>query len=204
MSQAIKPGERITVDAVARELGLSQSPVREAMALLETDGLVVKIHLVGYRATPQLTRTQFENLFEFRLLIEPHAASRAAANMTEAQAHELAAFNERMAGDAGRAERLAYSAFADLDARLHDSIAAASGNELLRDQLARLHSHVHLFRLHHDSTAPVDAIGEHAVLIDAVTAGDRRGAQRAMRVHLERSRSRFRKAFVDVSDPIDS
>jgi DNA-binding GntR family transcriptional regulator len=201
VSLAIRPGERITIDGLARDLQVSQSPIREALALLENDGLVMKTHLIGYHATPQLTLEQFEYLFELRLLIEPYAAGRAAAEKSADHAALLHAANQRMAKEAQRVERLTYSVFADLDAELHDIIAIASGNPLLRDQLARLHSHLHLFRLHFASNVPQEAIGEHAVLIDAVTSGDARGAQRAMRLHLEKSRARFRNAF-DHADSV--
>ena len=61
----IEPGARITVDTLARELGVSQTPVREALSRLEAEGLVLKTHLIGHRALPQLTRAQVEQLFEF-------------------------------------------------------------------------------------------------------------------------------------------
>lgn len=192
VSLVIRPGERITIDGLARDLGVSQSPIREAMALLEKDGLVVKTHLVGYHATPQLTREQFEELFELRLLIEPYAARRAAENKSAECAEFLHSANQRMADEADRAGEMTYSVFAELDAELHDEIASASGNSLLRDQLAKLHSHLHLFRLHNDSAAPLEAISEHSILIEAVTSGNGRAAERAMRSHLERSRARFR------------
>jgi DNA-binding GntR family transcriptional regulator len=70
MSLRLPPGSRITVDNLARELGVSQTPIREALGRLEMEGLVIKTHLVGYSAAPQLNRQQFEELYELRLLLE--------------------------------------------------------------------------------------------------------------------------------------
>src|SRR5918995_1129614 len=80
-SLEIEPGGRINMDTLARELGVSPTPVREALSRLEAEGLVQKTHLVGHRAVPQLTRSQVEQLFELRLLLEPAAAALAARHM---------------------------------------------------------------------------------------------------------------------------
>ena len=78
MSLEIAPGARIPIDILARDLSVSQTPVREALSRLEREGLVGKLHLVGYSAAPQLTRKQFDDLYEFRLLLEPEGARHAA------------------------------------------------------------------------------------------------------------------------------
>jgi len=80
-SLEIVPGARINMDTLARELGVSPTPVREALSRLEAEGLVLKTHLVGHRALPQLTREQVEQLFELRLLIEPAGAAMAARRL---------------------------------------------------------------------------------------------------------------------------
>jgi len=55
MSLKIAPGARITVDSLAREFNVSQTPIREALGRLEGEGLVLKTHLIGFRAAPQIT-----------------------------------------------------------------------------------------------------------------------------------------------------
>lgn len=52
MSLKIAPGARITVDSLVREFNVSQTPIREALGRLEGEGLVLKTHLIGYRAAP--------------------------------------------------------------------------------------------------------------------------------------------------------
>ena len=78
MALEIAPGARILIDALARELDVSQTPVREALSRLEREGLVRKAHLIGYSAAPQLSRKRFDDLFGFRLLLEPEGARLAA------------------------------------------------------------------------------------------------------------------------------
>ena len=83
MDQSITPESRINIDKLARELQVSPTPVREALARLESEGLVTKEALRGYSAAPLLTRSSFIQLFELRLLLEPVIARKAAALLTE-------------------------------------------------------------------------------------------------------------------------
>src|SRR4051812_43251817 len=65
LDHTIPPGQRINIDSIARELDVSQTPVREALARLEADDLVVKQPLRGYSATELLTSDQIDDLFQF-------------------------------------------------------------------------------------------------------------------------------------------
>src|SRR5690554_3698109 len=105
MSLAIAPGARIPIDVVARELNVSQTPVRGALSRLEREGLVHKAHLIGYSAAPQLGRKQFEDLFNFRLLIEPEGARLAALNMTPEALNQLEEIAADMANGATPVDR---------------------------------------------------------------------------------------------------
>ena len=80
-SHEIAPGQRVNIDALSLRLGVSQTPIREALARLESDGLIAKEPLKGYSATNLLTVKEFDDLFRFRLLIEPWAAEQAAKNI---------------------------------------------------------------------------------------------------------------------------
>src|SRR5690349_5993155 len=109
MSLKIAPGSRITVDSLVKEFSVSQTPIREALGRLEGEGLVVKTHLVGYRAAPQITRRRFDELYELRLLLEPDAAAKAASAM---DAEKLAILREAagvMAGREGKDDHVHYS-----------------------------------------------------------------------------------------------
>jgi DNA-binding GntR family transcriptional regulator len=190
MSLQIAPGARITIDALARDLGVSPTPVREALGRLENEGLIHKTHLVGYRAAPQLSRRQFDDLYDLRLLLEPYAAAKAAECISDESLAELVALGREMTAD-GQDGPLAYGRFAQLDQRFHDEIARAGGNTLVEEALDRLHTHVHLFRLMYHSTVTEGALREHAAIIAAFQERDGPKAARLMRAHIERSRARF-------------
>ncbi|MBZ9735981.1 GntR family transcriptional regulator [Mesorhizobium sp. CA18] len=195
MSLKIAPGSRITVDNLVRELDVSHTPIREALGRLEGEGLVIKTHLIGYRAAPQITRRRFDELYELRLLLEPAAAAKAAAGLDAAR---LAALQEAagvMTRREGRDERLRYSNFARQDAIFHDKIMEFAQNEIIRETLNHQHTHFHIFRLMYHSRVTEEALDEHEAILSAFAAGDANAARRAMRVHIENSRDRLLPAF---------
>ncbi|MDB5585662.1 MAG: GntR family transcriptional regulator [Devosia sp.] len=195
MSRQIAPGGRISVDRLVRELGVSQTPIREALSRLEAQGLVVKAHLIGYSAADQLDSARLHQLYELRLLLEPFAAGRAAMSMTEETHGALIKLAAEMQAGEAAPQVEAYSRFAQLDSEFHDLIARASGNELVQETLTNLHTHVHLFRLFYHARVTADAIQEHQQIIEALTLRDPQAAETAMRHHIERSRGRFANAF---------
>lgn len=195
MALRIAPGSRITVDNLVRELNVSHTPIREALGRLEGEGLVVKTHLVGYSAAPQITRRRFDELYELRLLLEPDATRRAAARMDD---DGLAALRDAagvMTRGGGADERARYSTFARQDAVFHDTILAIAGNELIRETLAHQHTHFHIFRLMFHARVTEEALDEHDAILSAFSARDEDAAEQAMQRHIERSRDRLLPAF---------
>jgi DNA-binding GntR family transcriptional regulator len=195
MALEIEPGAHISVDGLVRELAVSHTPIREALGRLEGEGLVLKTHLVGYSAAPQITKRRFEELYDLRLLLEPDGARRAAVQLEPAQMTRLRALAEKMRRLGSRRERLSYAGFARLDGDFHDLVMAAAGNQLICEALSHLHTHFHIFRLMFHARVTEEALDEHALLIDALDRRDGDAAAAAMRRHIERSRDRLLVAF---------
>lgn len=193
MSAKIAPGARLAVDALARQLAVSQTPIREALARLEAEGLVVKTHLVGYRAAALLDRKRFDDIYDVRLAFEPLAASRVAKAAGDDDIARIRQACERM--PAATSKGPLYSRYAKSDAELHDLIMAAAGNQLMRDTLARLQTHLHLFRLYFNARVTREGSREHALIVEKLVARDAGGAEAAMRAHIAGSRDRFRIFF---------
>ena len=187
MSLRLPPESRVSVDSLARELGVSQTPIREALSMLEANGLVVRRQFAGYQTAPRMDRAQLDALFEFRLLIEPHAAAKAALAMGQADVAVL---------ETG-ASAPSHDAFADMDTAFHRMIAEGAGNVLIADSLARLHIHVHIFRSCFRSEIAEEAVSEHDAVIGALRARDGARAEAAMRRHIERSYRRLRDFIED-------
>jgi DNA-binding GntR family transcriptional regulator len=191
----IAPGARINVDGLVKDLGVSQTPIRAALVRLESEGLVVKTHLVGYSAAPLPSRRRFEQIYELRRLLEPAAAAKAAGALAPADRAALSELHAAMAEPSSGDARLAYGKFAGWDAAFHARIATAGGSELIAETLARLHTHMHLFRLLFHARVTEEAIREHTDIMAALIAGDADAARAAMERHIAFSQRRMAPIF---------
>ena len=211
----ILPGERVNIDALALQLGVSQTPIREALARLESEDLIAKEPLKGYRATNLLSVKEFADLFSFRLLIEPYAAEQAAilidAEGIKKIQNEIASAKEALNF---KDDRL-IEAITEHDARFHTLIATYSGNKSLKTAFTSTHCHLHLFRLYDaaqkhliepgDKTIFVQdlfsryyhsdrgllAIKQHVAIAKAITSRNPEKAKAEMHSHIESSLKRF-------------
>ena len=197
ISLKIAPGSRIAVDALVREMGVSQTPIRAALIRLENEGLVIKTHNVGYSAAPMPSRERFEQIYDLRLLLEPYAAKLTAEKLTDETKRELIELDSGMSEPGTDDAKRAYSQFALLDAKFHNLIATASGNTLVAEALARSYAHMHLFRLRYHSVVTEGAVEEHAAILQAILDGDGNAAHKAMEEHLLRSLARWQPFFTE-------
>ena len=210
MDQHIEAGARVNIDLVARQLNVSPTPVREALARLEMDGLVVKEPLRGYSVTPMLDHKTFNDLYDVRRLLEPFAARRAAERRDEKVLRvldrELEKMRRTVSAGAGP-DGGTYHDFRDFplqDARFHEAIAGTSGNGLLSDTLRRLRSHLRLYRLYHRSYTMAIAAAtviEHEGILAAIRARDADAAEAAMLHHINQSRERSEGARAKSGSP---
>ena len=189
----LAPGAKVSIDGLARRLSISQTPIREALARLESEGLLARRPLSGYTVTPLLDAAELADLYEIRLLLEPYAARRAAerdprGDRAGTQAR-LTAAARMPAPTVGRA------AFTEADARFHDEVALLSGSVQLRSAIRRLDAHLHLYRAYIEPKAIEETESEHRAIAEAVARFDPAGAAEAMRIHLERARDRHDAAF---------
>jgi DNA-binding GntR family transcriptional regulator len=187
MSGVIPPGQRINIDDAARRLSVSPTPVREALAALESEGLVLKVPLRGYRTTELLTRDELIELYELRMLLEPAAAASAARRI---DGRALSALDAELATLNAHPDALPAGQLAAHDERLHGLVFAAAGNDLIARTYARTHCHLHIFRLAYSGTYGHHTVDEHAHIVAAIRSGDPERAAEAMRDHLDRSLGR--------------
>ncbi|WP_433832943.1 GntR family transcriptional regulator [Actinoplanes sp. CA-015351] len=194
LEHSLAPGDRLNIDGLARELEVSPTPVREALARLESEGLVRKRALAGYTVSPLLTREEFADLFDMRLLLECAAARRAAAHATEAQRSSLVAQAGGTVLDNGD-EKAWHAAFTAQDAQLHRLVVQSSGSPLLLEAFTRLHAHLHLHRRYFPYSHTAVTHQEHRDLAEAIANRDAERAEATMRQHLRQARDRHLVAF---------
>jgi DNA-binding GntR family transcriptional regulator len=203
MDNLVEPGSRLSIDGLARDFGCSPTPVREALARLESDGLVAKRAHHGYTVAPLMDAKSFDDLFRVRLLLEPASASWAADRANRQQVRNLEDLIAEMEEPIKGASYDSYKTFATQDAAFHLALASASGVDLMVDILERLRPHSQLYRLYYETGIATDTVIEHQNVLDAVINHDADGAAEAMRLHLHAARHRLSGA-VDVADRANS
>lgn len=192
MDGRLEPGAAVSIDGTARELDVSPTPVREALARLEHTGMVRRVALKGYRVAPMFTQEDFAELMEARLAIEPVNARLACARLTPAHQKELA----KAVADLKKAPRgpsfAEYRDYLEADERFHRLIAEMTGNQFMVAAYAALGGQVQRFRLFGGVgiTDAEQAIAEHQSVLDALSAGDAERAADAMADHVQKVRGR--------------
>lgn len=192
MQNDVDPGSRMVIDKIALDLGVSSTPVREALARLETQGLVYKERLRGYFASEMISSAEFDDLWEFRLLVEPYAARHAALRLGGTGRVRL-----REELDSIRSVRLADDypskrAVREHDQRLHDLVMELAGNKHARKAIAQTHAHNRMLRVHFAALDGYRAVQEHAEVVEALNSADPDAAEETMRRHIENAYTRLR------------
>jgi DNA-binding GntR family transcriptional regulator len=197
----VKPGASLSIDALARQLGVSPTPVREAMVQLEHTGLVTRAALKGYRVAPPLPAERMSELVDARTILEV-AAVRAAVPMSDAALLELKAAHADhvLAADYVRRVRArndetiwpVVRRYYTADWGFHLVILSHCGNQYLLQLAEFLSPQVHRLRqaLGHGLTDMEQAVAEHGDILEAIASGDNERAESAMRAHLLGVRAR--------------
>lgn len=193
LTKTIAPDSKLNIDGLARELGVSQTPVREALQRLEGDRLVAAKQTRGYWTTPLLDEGELDHLFEVRLLLEPWAAGAVSVDRASNPGAWLMDEVERFAD--GRDEHLADEALVLHDTAFHSAIFHAVGNPFLTEAYEHTHAHLHLFRLYTNDMDASVTVDEHRVIAAAIARSDAAAATAAMRAHIFSALHRFGRGF---------
>ncbi len=199
----VLPGDRLSIEGLASQLGVSPTPVREALVRLAAQGLASYESLVGYRVSEPLDADEYDRLMQARYVLEPELAALAAQRIdtdgapTEADSADLLDLAE-VAPDAISARVDASDSSSlrgERDAAFHRRIAELAGNEFLSDALEGLRAHLHLYRLHDPRSAVASTTAEHRAIVTAIRSGDPDIARSAMLAHLDGSYHRHAAGF---------
>lgn len=193
MNRQVDADSRINIDALARTMSISPTPIREALARMEAEGLVVKEPRRGYVVARVIGLEELRAMIDFRLLIEPAAAAAAAERSSPADATALVEFAR--SGGSGQSDPGANRLDMIYDAKFHDTIALLGGNSWLRDSLLRLRSHLHMYRLYHHAHHAAATTPEHVEIAEAIAARRPAEAREAMRRHLDTAMRRLDEVF---------
>jgi DNA-binding GntR family transcriptional regulator len=184
----LRPNARLTETEIAQRLGISRTPVREALRALEADGLVTHVPRVG-AAVRALDHAEVMELYEMRTVLEGTAARLAARAASDIELAELGAILAEMAAAQG-------ARLSELNRQFHGALLAAARNRFLTRSMEGLRR----TQLILGATTLADperraaAEAEHGRVMAALRARDGPAAEAAMRAHIEAAqRARLRQ-----------
>lgn len=177
------PGERLMEIALANRLGVSRTPVREAIRKLELEGLVVMIPRKGAEVA-RITEKDLRDVLEVRSSLEELAAGLATERLDDDSRQKIktALDNFREAITTGENPRIA-----DCDVEFHDTVFEATKNKRLIQIINNLREQIYRYRLEYVKDTEYHAVlmKEHEELVDAMFRGDINGAQEIMKRHID-------------------
>lgn len=183
LSGRLSPGQELNELALSAELEVSRGPIREALALLASEGLV-KITPRRGAIVAELTDEEFVEAYQVREALETLAIRLAVSRIEAAEVDRLRELHEEMVDQAKCCD---IKGFFDANAAFHQQIVDASGNQKLREhyrllmaQMGRYLARSLARRGAIDSSPP-----EHAAIIDAIEAGDTDEAARLLGNHIK-------------------
>lgn len=182
-TEPLVPGARIDEGAIAAQLGVSRTPLREAIARLASEGLVEQRPYRG-NYVRDFSPKEIDDLYETRKVLEGLAARRAVVHASDDELAELAAILDdvQQALDAHDLE-----GYAAADQRFHTAIARLSRNASLIDSLDRLRAQVQLVRLaaNRDPQLVARTARERPCILAALRNRDSDAAARLMEEHID-------------------
>lgn len=167
---AYKAGQRIMEKSLADGLGISRTPIREALLRLETEGVVVCTSRRSYNVRV-LTADDVREIYQTLGILEGAAAAAATPDLTDTDLSELRRLNQLMVKAAAQAD---LPGFGVLNREFHDVFLARVNNGVLRDTCDLVRGQLYNFPVHHDSLAVWlgKSVTEHRAIIRLATARD--------------------------------
>lgn len=189
----LKPGERLMEIALAERLGVSRTPIREAMRKLEQEGLVVMIPRRGAQVA-SITEKDLNDVLEVRIALENMAIEKACARMTEEETEKLKAAAKTFE-DTIAEGNLVHLAEADM--AFHEIIYQASDNVCLMQVLSNLREQIYRYRVEYlkDEEMRRQLAREHQQLTRALAERNAKDARELSYDHIEKQRQGIIKSL---------
>ncbi|HSR10922.1 MAG TPA: GntR family transcriptional regulator [Thermodesulfobacteriota bacterium] len=190
LGQQLTPGSKIYQEKIADDLGVSRTPVVNALKKLEQERLIVAVPRRGFYVR-RFSADEMIRIFELREVLEGLAARRASIRSTGHQRETLQGFFRgiKISDRAANVE-----AYADEDRRFHNYLIEAAGDEILSGilEMYNLITSSYLVGSRGGLVRPPrETLPEHLAIIDAIRRHDPEKAEKTARIHLRRSREKL-------------
>lgn len=195
---ALKPGERLVEADIAAQMGTSRAPVREAIRLLEQEGLVTNVPRRGSFVI-ELDHKDIEEIFSLRSVIEVLAVRQALPRLTQEDLDGLQDLVDEMIK---AAEERDMTRLVDSDLEFHQRIVHIADHSRLLDVWQRMYTQLRLFLAMKDQLYdnPRDVADTHIPLLQALRSGDVETAHQVINNHIIQAGDLLLSSIKDTSD----
>jgi len=189
----LKPGDRLVETTIAEAMGISRTPVREALRQLELEGLATNVPRKG-TVVNGISMEDALEMYDIREVLEGLAARLTCNNISRKNINTLKEIISNMEKCIGihRREELF-----EMNNQWNDMLMVQSQNKILTQDMKELHDHLRRFRLLtlYDEELQKEAVEEYKTIIKAIEVGDDKKAEEYAREHVRRAKKRFIKVF---------
>lgn len=189
----LEPGERLMEIALAQKLGVSRTPIREAIRKLELEGLVVMVPRKGAEVA-DITEKDLRDVLEVRTALEELSIELAMKNMNDDDYKQLTEANKLFAKDSEGDDLIK---IAEADVAFHELMYMATGNKRLIQMINNLREQMYRYRLEYikDKSTHARLVDEHNRIIDAMVKNDVAAAKAAIKLHVENQEENILKSI---------
>lgn len=201
ISNAIPSGDRLYEEKLAAELGVSRTPVREALHALEREGFLESIPRVGYMVkTPSLD--EFEEIIEIRKALEALTAIWAAHRLDKAIMDEI---QDNLDQSAKAVNKNKIDKFMELNEEYHEIIDRASGKQRICEMNRNLRAYIYFFRIREslDKKLVQKALDDHIKLFKAMKNKDEDTIRKVVDLHMEGIKENFLSSNIIAEEKPD-
>jgi GntR family transcriptional regulator, rspAB operon transcriptional repressor len=190
LSQVFSPGQRLILEEVSQQLGVSMTPLKDALNRLAVEGLVEIVPRQGTYVT-SLQWEEIAETFDVRCALEVMAVKFFLKSATDKDLQEISAMVDQLEDLAKSPDKSAiYQDYVRIDSAMHHRLVELSGNQRLLAAHVREHSHIYMARVRYGSFEPSleQAQEEHRLLREAILARDIPRVETVLKHHIQRAK----------------
>lgn len=199
INHQIVPGEKINIDQLARELEVSNIPIREALSRLTAEGLVNMVPFKGMYAT-DMTLQELDEIFEIRMELECLAIRKAASNIPNSLLVDLKTEMERWSNKKPEENTEKINLIAEMNQSLHGLILDYCSNHTLKNLITmyieKIQRYLTVIQKRMDQQLIEEEWNEHMLVISCLATRNFEEAEQALLKHLINSHARTRSFFI--------
>jgi DNA-binding GntR family transcriptional regulator len=191
LSQELAPGQRLDLEGLTEQLGVSMTPLKDALNHLSVEGLIEIVPRRGTYVT-DIKRSEVAETFDVRCALEACAVRLFLEKASDAELHEIATMVDKLDELAGISDKISiYQQYVNIDREMHHRIVELTRNQRLLKAHESEHAHMYMARTRYGSFEESldEAQEEHRHLRDAILARDIPLAQAVMQEHIQRAKN---------------